>query len=56
MNRRIPNSILLKIFFETKSDEIKDIFSSGPDLDTVNLYNQLNRMAPFFSNKWNNLR
>lgn len=56
MNRRIPNSILLRIFFETKSDEIKDIFSSGPDLDTVNLYNQLNRMAPFFSNKWNNLR
>ena len=56
MNRRIPNSILLKIFFETKSDEIKDIFSSGPDFDTVNLYNQLNRMAPFFSNKWNNLR
>mgnify|MGYP003970040859 FL=1 len=56
MNRRIPKSILLKIFFETKSDEIKDIFSSGPDLDTVNLYNQLNRMAPFFSNKWNNLR
>ena len=56
MNRRIPNSILLKIFFETKSDEIKDIFSSGPDFDTAILYNQLNRMAPFFSNKWNNIR
>ncbi len=56
MNRRIPNSILIRIFFETKSDEIRDIFSSGPDVETVNLYNQLNRMAPFFSSKWNNIR
>ena len=31
MNRRVPNSILLKMFFETKSDEIVDVFSSGPD-------------------------
>ena len=56
MNRRVPNSILLKIFFETKSDEIRDIFSAGPDLETTNLYNQLNRLAPFFSNKWANIR
>ena len=56
MNRRVPNSILLRIFFDTKSDEIVDIFSGGPDFDTANLYNQLNRIAPFFSNKWNQIR
>ena len=56
MNRRVPNSILLRIFFDTKSDEIIDIFSGGPDFDTAKLNNQLNRMAPFFSNKWNQIR
>ena len=56
MNRRVPNSILLKMFFETKSDEIVDIFSSGPDFNTDIIYGQLNKIAPFFSNKWNNFR
>ena len=56
MNRRVPNSMLLKIFFETKSDEIVDVFSAGPDFNNGILFNQLNKMAPFFSNKWYNIR
>lgn len=56
MNRRIPNSILIRIFFETKSSEIQEIFSSGPQFDTSLLHNQLNRLAPFFSNKWSSIR
>ena len=52
MNRRTPNSNLIRIFFETKSDEIKEIFSSGPQFDTSLLFSQLNRIAPFFSSKW----
>ena len=56
MNRRTPNSILIRIFFETKSSEIQEIFSSGPQFDTSLLYNQLNRLAPFFSNKWSSIR
>jgi len=56
MNRRIPNSILIKTFFETKSDEIVEIFSGGPEISTENLLNELNKLAPFFSNKWNNIR
>ena len=55
-DRRTPNSLLLKLFFETKSDEIVDIFSSGPKLNTELLYNKLNKMAPFYSNKWYQLR
>ena len=56
LNRRTPNSILIRIFFETKSNEIQEIFSSGPQFDTSLLYNQLNRLAPFFSNKWSSIR
>ena len=52
MNRRTPNSNLIRIFFETKSDEIEEIFSSGPEFDTSILFSQLNRIAPFFSSKW----
>jgi hypothetical protein len=48
--------MLLKIFFETKSDEIVDVFSAGPDFNTGILFNQLNKIAPFFSNKWYNIR
>jgi len=56
MNRRTPNSLLIKVFFDTKSDEIQDIFTSGPQVDTDLLYQQLNRLAPFFSSKWRNIR
>ena len=56
MNRRTPNSLLIKVFFDTKSDEIKDVFSSGPKINTDNLSQQLNRLAPFFSAKWRNIR
>jgi len=56
MNRRTPNSLLIKVFFDTKSDEIQDIFTSGPQVDTDLLLQQLNRLAPFFSSKWRNIR
>ena len=56
MNRRTPNSLLIKLFFDTKSDEIQDIFTSGPQVDTDLLFQQLNRLAPFFSSKWRNIR
>jgi hypothetical protein len=55
-DRRTSNSLLLKLFFETKSDEIVDIFSSGPGLNTEILYNHLNKIAPFYSNKWYQVR
>ena len=56
MNRRTPNSLLIKVFFDTKSDEIQDIFTSGPQVDTDLLLQHLNRLAPFFSSKWRNIR
>ena len=56
IQRRTPNSILLKIIFDSKSDEIKQIFSGGTFYDNSDLINNLNYLSPFFSNKWNSLR
>ena len=53
LKRRNPNSILLKILFDAKSDEIYEIFLGGPEINTEELVNDLNYLSPFFSNKWN---
>ena len=53
LKRRNPNSILLKILFDAKSDEINEIFLGGPEINTEELVNDLNYLSPFFSNKWN---
>jgi hypothetical protein len=55
LKRRSPNSILLKILFDAKSDEINEIFLGGPEINTEELVNDLNYLSHFFSNKWNSL-
>ena len=55
LKRRSPNSVLLKILFDAKSDEINEIFLGGPEINTEELVNDLNYLSPFFSNKWNSL-
>ena len=47
-----PNSLVVQLFFDTKSDEVVQIFSGGPSFDTSHLKKDLNRVAPFFSAKW----
>ena len=56
LKRRYPNSILIKILFDSKSDEIKDIYSGGSFFDVTNLVSDLNYLTPFFSNKWNSIK
>ena len=56
LQRRNPNSILIKILFDSKSDEIKDIYSGGSFFDVSNLVSDLNYLSPFLSNKWNSIR
>ena len=51
-----PNSLVVQLFFDTKSDEVVQIFSGGPSFDTSNLKKDLNRVAPFFSAKWVRIR
>ena len=51
-----PNSLVVQLFFDTKSDEIVQIFSGGPSFETSKLREDLNRIAPFFSAKWAEIR
>ena len=54
-NRR-PNAFLIQTFFDAKSDEIVDVFSGGPAVDTRNLSQTLNQIAPFFGPKWKRIK
>jgi hypothetical protein len=56
MNRRRPNSFLLRTFFDAKSDEIEQIFSDGPKVEITELVTTLNRVAPTYSSKWRNIK
>tara|TARA_B100000795_G_scaffold168785_1_gene127185 strand:- start:22590 stop:23477 length:888 start_codon:yes stop_codon:yes gene_type:complete len=52
INDRRPNSFVLRTFFDAKVDEIKSIFSSGPQVNTTVLKEALNRMAPTRRSAW----
>ena len=56
MNRRRPNSFLLRTFFDSKGDEIEQIFSSGPKVNTATLVETLNKVAPTESSRWRNIK
>ncbi|EGV42420.1 DUF4835 family protein [Bizionia argentinensis JUB59] len=56
INRRRPNTFLLRSFFDAKGDEIEEIFSSGPNVEITNLISALNRVAPMYSSKWRNIK
>ncbi|WP_460219196.1 type IX secretion system protein PorD [Psychroserpens sp. MEBiC05023] len=52
MNSRRPNSFLMRVFFDAKSDEIKDVFSGGPNVNVAELTSTLTKIAPMHSSKW----
>ncbi|PWK19510.1 type IX secretion system protein PorD [Xanthomarina spongicola] len=56
MNRVRPNSYILRTFFDAKSDEIQDIFSSGPNVEITKLISALNNVAPMYSSQWRNIK
>ncbi len=56
MQKRRPNAFLIQTFFDAKSDEIKDIFSDGPKVDVVKLKKTLSKVAPTYSNIWNDIK
>ncbi|WP_298367197.1 DUF4835 family protein [uncultured Lutibacter sp.] len=51
-----PNAFLLRIFMDSKADEIVDIFSDGPRFDTSKLKDDLLRMSPINSSKWDEIK
>ena len=56
MNSRRPNSFLLRIFFDAKSDEIEQIFSGGPSVNIADTIETLNKIAPTYSSNWRNIK
>ena len=54
--KRRPNAFLIQTFFDAKSEEIQNIFSDGPKIDIVQLKETLNRVAPFYSTTWNEIK
>ncbi len=55
MNNRRPNSFILRVFFDTKAEEIEDVFSDGPSVSITDLVSSLSKMAPNHSSKWRNI-
>ena len=56
INKSRPNSLLMRTFFDTKADEVVAIFSGGPRIDVAQLVENLNKISPLNSQKWNKIR
>lgn len=56
VHSRRPNSFLMRVFFDAKSDEIMDIFSGGPSVNITEAIDILNRIAPMHSQKWRDIK
>lgn len=50
-----PNSFLVRVFFDAKSDEIVNVYSGVTDKNKNKVVEVLNRIAPLSSSKWNSL-
>lgn len=54
---RRANAYLLRIFMDTKSDEIVDIFSDGPRIDnSAKLKEMLLKIYPTYNEKWEKIK
>ena len=56
INRFRPNSLLQQIFFQSKNDEIFNLFLNHQNkMEIEEIKNLLNSVAPFYSNNWSKL-
>jgi len=51
-----PNTFLIRVFFDTKGDEIVDIFADGPRIDTSRLREVLSNIYPSYDEKWKEIK
>lgn len=56
LNSTRPNSFLMRVFFDSKSDEIVSIFSGGPSITISDLVDNLNKISPLNSSKWSSIK
>ena len=48
LNQRRPNNFLLQMFFDSKVEEIINLFGEGPKVNFKETVGILNRLAPLF--------
>lgn len=57
INRLRPNSIMQQMFFQSKNDEIISLYKNHNNESYLkDLKKNLNRIAPFFSDKWSSIK
>ncbi|TYP72270.1 type IX secretion system protein PorD [Aquimarina intermedia] len=56
MHDRRPNSYLMRIFFDSKADEISSILSGGPSVNIAETVTVLNQIAPTYSKNWSAIK
>ncbi len=56
LNQSRPNSLLMRVFFDAKAQEIEQIFAAGPTVPVSNLVNVLNRIAPLYAENWRRIQ
>ena len=57
INRLRPNSIIQQMFFQSKNDEIISLYKNHNNESYLkDLKKNLNRIAPFFSDKWSSIK
>lgn len=56
MHGRRPNSFLMRVFFDSKANEVASIFSGGPSVQISTLVNALNKIAPIHGSKWKKIK
>ncbi len=51
-----PNSLMMRVFFDAKADEVVSIFSGGPKIPITDLVDNLNRFSPINAAKWGGIK
>jgi hypothetical protein len=50
------SSQLLRVFMDAKGDEVVAIFTDGPQIETYEVIEALNKIAPTMANKWQEIK
>lgn len=56
LNDTRPNSLLMRVFFDAKAQEIEQIFMGGPSVPISKLQETLNRIAPMYAENWRKIQ
>ncbi len=56
VHRTRPNSFLMRLFFDAKSDEVVSMYSGGPNFPVSKVVENLNRVSPLNATKWGNIK